>query len=638
MSDKNIKNAPMNENEAKSTVEENAAKTEVLFDEEPTETSAEPAEESAYDPENPTYEENDNWEFEAEALTLKNTVIEGDELEVELPEKPVAQTRERPKAVQPVAAPTVQKVNTDNKNVTKFLITAIIAVLVIGVLTFFGIRYYTVPNTSEKMNPGNVAMTVGDQKISLGMYNYYYKSVVNSIKSNAMYGYYPDLDIYTDFNQQETTDDDGNTMTWAERFDKEAQDQIQMIAAFYEMALENGVTLTEDQQEQITSTMTELESAAVADGKSVDEYISENYGDYCGYATLEKMITMSMVAQNYYVMQSASIAPTEAEIEAYADEHISEYLTADIAYLVIPYDETTHDTVMASAEEYAAGFTTAEDLIAAIPTACADLIQSYVDMGYYASAEAGAEDLATQVELTLSQEYVSNGFPSEVYDWVMSAEAAIGSCKAFDVADNGFALIVLKETEATPDEETVFTVRHILIQPETETEEVTDETTGETTEQALPATEEQLAAAKTKADEVYAEYQNGDKTELSFAKLAEEYSEDPGSTLEQSGVYGGIYENIAASENFAEEFKAWALDPARQYGDTDIVETQFGYHIMYFVYSGPKYLGQARTSLCVEMQDGAADDYATKLYDSVLAKRTPAAPETAADTTGEIAE
>lgn len=30
-------------------------------------------------------------------------------------------------------------------------------------------------------------------------------------------------------------------------------------------------------------------------------------------------------------------------------------------------------------------------------------------------------------------------------------------------------------------------------------------------------------------------------------------------------------------------FETWALDPDRKTGDVDIVQTQYGYHIMYFV-------------------------------------------------------
>ena len=37
-----------------------------------------------------------------------------------------------------------------------------------------------------------------------------------------------------------------------------------------------------------------------------------------------------------------------------------------------------------------------------------------------------------------------------------------------------------------------------------------------------------------------------------------------------------------------ENFKVWASDASRKIGDTGIVETEFGYHIMYFV-SGADY-------------------------------------------------
>jgi hypothetical protein len=45
-------------------------------------------------------------------------------------------------------------------------------------LHFFGVRYFTVPNSDEKMNPGNVALKVSDTPVSIGMYNYYYDSIV----------------------------------------------------------------------------------------------------------------------------------------------------------------------------------------------------------------------------------------------------------------------------------------------------------------------------------------------------------------------------------------------------------------------------------------------------------------------------
>lgn len=588
------------------------------------------AEETAaegYDAAHPKLEENDNWEFEAEALTLKNTVIEGDELEIELPEKPVSATRERPKAVKTEEKPAEQKVNTDNKNVTLFLIIAILAVIVIGVLTFFGIRYYTVPNTSEKMNPGNVAMTVGEQKVSLGMYNYYYNSVVNGAKSAAQYGQ-NDLDIYTDFSEQETVDDDGNTVTWAEMFDKETQEQLTRVVGYYQLALDEGLTLSADEKTQIDSTLNQITSAAEQEGVSVDEYVSKQYGDYCGYATVEKMINMSYLAQQYYLTQSASINPTDEEIQAYSDEHADEYRSVKIAYLMMPYTEDTYEATVAQAEEYAAQINDIDAMKALIPTISGDMIQQYVDAGQFASFEAGVEELESGMEQTIS---ASSGFPEEMADWALSDEAKAGTCKAFDFADGSMMVLLLKEADAALPEDVVYTVRHILIQPETETEEAADAETGEATQQAAAPTEEQMAAAKAKAEEVYQEYLDGEQTEKHFAELAETYSTDPGSTLQQSGVYGGIYENISAGM-MVPSFEEWSLDEARKYGDTGIVESDYGYHIMFFVYSGPSYLGQARTQLVMEMQDKSTDDLGVKLNKSVLKKAVKAKPETQSTT------
>ena len=38
-----------------------------------------------------------------------------------------------------------------------------------------------------------------------------------------------------------------------------------------------------------------------------------------------------------------------------------------------------------------------------------------------------------------------------------------------------------------------------------------------------------------------------------------------------------------------EAFNDWCFDEARQYGDVEIVETEFGYHIMFFVSATPQW-------------------------------------------------
>ena len=77
------------------------------------------------------------------------------------------------------------------------------------------------------------------------------------------------------------------------------------------------------------------------------------------------------------------------------------------------------------------------------------------------------------------------------------------------------------------------------------------------------------------------EWLAGDATEDSFAALAEEKSEDPGSSTN-----GGLYENVAKGQ-MVEPFEDWCFDETRAAGDYGLVKTKYGYHVMYFVSSTP---------------------------------------------------
>ena len=91
------------------------------------------------------------------------------------------------------------------------------------------------------------------------------------------------------------------------------------------------------------------------------------------------------------------------------------------------------------------------------------------------------------------------------------------------------------------------------------------------------------AAAKATAEQIYADWKSGAKTQDSFAELAKEKSSDTGS-LENGGLYESVYPG-----QMVPEFDAWIFDKSRKPGDTGIVGTDYGYHIMYFVGAGEDY-------------------------------------------------
>lgn len=142
-------------------------------------------------------------------------------------------------------------------------------------------------------------------------------------------------------------------------------------------------------------------------------------------------------------------------------------------------------------------------------------------------------------------------------------------------------------------------VRHILVIPEGGTE---DETTNE-----VVYTDAEWADCLAKAEAILKEWKDGEATEESFGELATTYTEDGGSSST-----GGLYEGIYYGSGMVEEFESWAIDSSRQVGDTGIVKTQLGYHIMYFVQGEENWIRSGRIDLQSERLIEMMDDAETK--------------------------
>ena len=146
-----------------------------------------------------------------------------------------------------------------------------------------------------------------------------------------------------------------------------------------------------------------------------------------------------------------------------------------------------------------------------------------------------------------------------------------------EYADNG-----LDKTTSSVD------VRHILILPEGATIETV------TTEEF---SDEAWAAGEQKAQEILDQWLSGDKTEDSFATLANENSADTG-----SNTNGGLYSGVTKGQ-MVEAFNDWCFDSSRQVGDYGIVKTQYGYHIMYFCGSQLLWESQAESDLLAQLSN-----------------------------------
>lgn len=151
-------------------------------------------------------------------------------------------------------------------------------------------------------------------------------------------------------------------------------------------------------------------------------------------------------------------------------------------------------------------------------------------------------------------------------------------------------------------------VRHILVFPEG-----ADNSTIRTEE----FSEEAWAVGEKQAQEILQAYLAGDMTEESFAALANEHSADPG-----SNTNGGLYTGVMPGD-MVEEFDAWCFDEARQVGDTAVVRTSLGFHVMYFSGREVLYPTYARQDMIAEYQQKlvteAAEKYPVEIdYSAIL--------------------
>lgn len=572
------------------------------------------------------YETNDNWEFEAEAPTLKDNFVIGED-NFDISSQDNSTEPAQPDNEQ--LPETKEKSNTFviNKDVFKFVPIALFVAIVIAVVSVLGVRYYTVPNGKEGklMNPGSVVATVDGTKISVGMYGYYYSSIVSYYEQYASYGYY-NLDTTQDYSAQFTTNDDGETVSWAQFFQDEAIEEIKNITVYYNAGIKAGVTLTDTQKETIESQIASLEESASQNSVSLDQYIKATFGNYCSVDTLRNMLEQYYISANYRGMISASSRFSDDDINAYYKEHSDDFKQIDFVYLAFEYDSTddaSQKKSIQNVEKYMAKMTDAKAVEKLVPEVYKDYIKADAQSMMSQSESISEEEaIATATENYIDNVVAnvsgsSSPFDEETTKWLFSDDTKIGSTNYFVDESAGYVYAILKTEKASIQEDESYTVRHILITPEADkTEEASEE--NEQTEY----TDEQMAAAKSKAEKILDEFNKGDKTEYSFALLAEQYSADTASTSAgSSDMFGGLYESVELGK-MVKNFEDWSIDDSRKYGDTGIVESDYGYHIMFFIGKYPLYQSQIVTKLKAVKSEAVAENIDVAIHQNVIDKVT----------------
>lgn len=560
------------------------------------------------------YETNDNWQFDASAPATENDVVGENGVEFELPKpKPAPAKKEEPapQGFEP------QGVVIKKETVTAVL-SSLIAVVIIAILVVLGVRYYTVPNSNEKMNPGNVVMTVGNTDVSVGMYNFYYQNIVKQYVQYASNGYY-DIDLSKDFSTQYTTDDDGNEISWQDRFKENTTELIKKNTIYYQKGIESGITLTDAQKEMIETQLDNIKNAASSANLGVNEYIAQTYGDNCGLETLRKYLEQNYISSVYYYQQQIKLRPSEDELNAYFKENENDYKSCSYAILEAEYDTSSDATKKAAVDNAKAAIakiTDEDSMKALIPEFCSDLISKYISAGYFTDESDAVDAFASAMDSTSVKSDVESNFGEDIADWMFNTDTAVGSLNYYADENAGVIYIIMKTSQPALDSDSaskVYSVRHILVIPESGDDDSSSSSSSSTATKKY--TEEEWAAALEKANSILDEYNKGDKTELSFAELAEKYTDDTSSTsVNMNNMYGGGIMDTQLGQ-MVSDFENWAIDSSRKYGDVEIVKSSYGYHIMFFISYCPQYMYDAENQYITDLINDDADSAAKTYYE-----------------------
>lgn len=571
------------------------------------------------------FETSDTWEFDAKAPTLDdNLIMENEKFSISF------ESETKPAAPQQAPRQNFDNQNNNqiviNKEPLKFIPLAIFLAAVIAVVAVFGVRYYTVPNGKEGkyMNPASVVATVDGQKISIGMYDYYYASIVSYYEQYASYGYY-NLDTTKDYSKQYTTDDDGKKISWQKFFETEALNEVEQITTYYSKAIDEGVTLTSAQKKTIDKQITSLKDSASQNDVSLDQYIKANFGAYCSEDTIRLMLEQYYLSANYKGKFKSETKVTNDDVDKYYNEHKNDYKKIEFYYIASSYDATddaSKSKSIKNAEKTMAKMKDKKSVLALVP----EVYSSYIDSDVKSSMESDSKLSEKKAREEAVKSYESNvvatvtgstsPFDDEMNTWLFSDDTKVGSKKYYVDEDAGYIYIVLKTSKATVEDDETYTVRHILITPESDS----DSSSSSSDSSTKKYTDEQWAAAKKKAESVLEKFNKTDKSEYSFAKLAEEYSTDTASTSSgSSDAFGGLYESVTLGQ-MVPEFEKWAIDDSRKYGDTGIVKSDYGYHIMFFINDCPEYESKIIAQIKSDRLSNMVEKAKVKVHENAIKK------------------
>ena len=389
-----------------------------------------------------------------------------------------------------------------------------------------------------------------------------YQSYLSYFGSEMMA--YLGLDASTPLKDQPfSMGDEEGIETWYDYFLKMAIEQAETCLIYREAAEEAGITIDDEDQANIDSIIDSINSSAEQAGVTVESYYEDLLGKGVTEEVLRECLELETYASKYVtsVIEAADLSD-EAAQAAYEADPLSYDVVSYMSY-TFSVSELMDAEKAGDGDAEAADEETEED--PAAKEAAAEKIKGYADELAAADGEEAFHEYIYNYEVDVLGQDESTAEMIASYALVEGA----GYSEELDASKWAFSAKA-GDTKTETDEETGNVTVYLLVK-----ERARDESSDKRSVRHILFGNDEFDDAGATAKEVYDQWVADGAKMDDFLALVTEYSTDPG-----SNTNGGLYE-FSKDDSLVEEFKSWMFDDARKDGDYGLVESTYGWHIMY---------------------------------------------------------
>ena len=486
------------------------------------------------------------------------------------------------------------------------LLFAVVMVLVVAIV----VGVVAAPFVDGIVLRNSHTVTIGDYELSATDLTYFYIDAISDHQSTVYQQYYQTFGDYwtmmlgydssKPLNEQTYSSESGKT--WADHFMDTAIDNAKSTYALYIDAQAKGYQLPTDQQTSMDSYFDNLSLYANYYGYSnVKSYLRNSYGNGANEKTYKNYYTICTIASAYLNDYADTLEFEAEDYRAYEKEKFDDYSQFSYVNYTIKYDpylgtaekdENGKDIPWTDAQKEAARKALEDDVakIMAGEVKDKESFDKAIQSLTINQTDEDGKPLEDSEKPTATE--AKDKFLADIYlhadavDWIKVTDRKAGDFEKFairtyedhddpehehgdcdcDYTVDGYTIVLFVERQ--DNKMPLANVRHILVKFQGGTKDSSGNTTYSDAEKAT---------AKAEAEALLKKWQDNQANEEYFGELANAESDDQNGNV----TNGGLYEDILPGQ-MVENFNDWCFDESRKAGDTGIVETEYGYHVMYY--------------------------------------------------------